>query len=263
MIDGGLPLIAKGRISIKDYLEDIVPNLAEDKILAFNVVPIQRTGDTSRIKAGNAVFVIEVPDSDRAPHQSTRDLKYYVRLGSKSQPASHRIIEDIRNRARHPKLELDSIRIGSAQYPAAYRSLELTLEITIRNSSRIRASNVCLALSASSGLGFRWVDQEQAVMRSAGRSDTALIELSHTVYPEMELVLRSTVYLNALFHPAMRKVSQGGKDCATLTVGEEPWEHARIWTTLYADSAPAQKKEWNLDQIDPKQEIEKFLRSNS
>jgi predicted HTH transcriptional regulator len=109
--NGGVPLSLKGRQSTKEWLEEVIPKLTDFEIIDFNVYPIEPKQSGSAIAAGKAIFVIDVPASDRAPHQSKRDLKYYVRLGGKSQPASHRLIEDIRNRQKHPLLEVASIQI--------------------------------------------------------------------------------------------------------------------------------------------------------
>jgi hypothetical protein len=60
--------------------------------------------DGSAIKHGNAIYVIEVPDSDDAPHQA-KDLRYYVRISGHNQPAPHWMIEDIRSRRRDPRID--------------------------------------------------------------------------------------------------------------------------------------------------------------
>ena len=57
-IDGGLPLIAKGTTSTKDYLEDIIPILTEEKILGFRVVEAIRKSIGSRIVADRGVGVL-------------------------------------------------------------------------------------------------------------------------------------------------------------------------------------------------------------
>jgi predicted HTH transcriptional regulator len=112
LIDGGLRLSWKGHQSTKDWLEDIIPHLTDPEVIGCRVIDVHRSGNSSHIEADKGVFVIEIPDSERAPHQSTVDLRYYVRLGSKSLPAPHRLIEDIRNRVRHPKIEVRKIDIN-------------------------------------------------------------------------------------------------------------------------------------------------------
>ena len=110
--NGGVSRSVKG--STKEWLEDVIPILTEFEIVGFNVYEIQSRTEGSKIAPDKSIYVVDVPDSERAPHQSKRDLKYYVRLGGKSRPASHRLIEDIRNRARHPKLEIHDLKIAHA-----------------------------------------------------------------------------------------------------------------------------------------------------
>src|SRR5262249_34675564 len=99
--------VIRGRQPTKEWLEDLIPTLTEYEIVGVNVYEILEGSQSSTIAAGKALYVVDIPDSERAPHQSKRDGRYYVRLGSKSQPASHRLIEDIRNRGRTPDLELE------------------------------------------------------------------------------------------------------------------------------------------------------------
>jgi|ERR1039458_6643161 predicted HTH transcriptional regulator len=79
---GGVARVVKGRRTTKEWLEDVIPTVIEFEIVGFNVYEIlPKPGGGSAIAADKALFVIDVPDSERAPHQSKRDLKYYVRLG--------------------------------------------------------------------------------------------------------------------------------------------------------------------------------------
>lgn len=103
---GGVSRIIKGRQSTKEWIEDVIPNLTELEVLGANVYEILPKGSGSVLAQGKALYVIDIPDSERAPHQSTRDWLYYVRIGSKSRPAPHRIIEDIRTRAKFPNVTL-------------------------------------------------------------------------------------------------------------------------------------------------------------
>src|SRR6266446_361168 len=77
---GGVALRCKGK-STKEWLEDIIPNLVEFPLKRFNVhlVPGQAG---SQIANGKGLFLIEIPDSEQAPHQAN-DKKYYARVGGK------------------------------------------------------------------------------------------------------------------------------------------------------------------------------------
>jgi predicted HTH transcriptional regulator len=116
---GGVALSVKGRQSTKEWLADVIPKLTEFEIVGFNVYEILPNSGTSGIATGKALFVVDIPDSDRAPHQSKRDSKYYVRLAGKSHPAAHRLIEDIRNRQKHPLLGVSAIQLQIADLPVS------------------------------------------------------------------------------------------------------------------------------------------------
>ena len=116
---GGVAQSVKGRQSTKEWLEDVIPKLTEFEIVGFNVYEIGPKSGTSSITAGKALFVVDLPDSDRAPHPAKRDSKYYVRLAGKSHPAAHRLIEDIRNRQKHPLLEISSIDCQISNLPTS------------------------------------------------------------------------------------------------------------------------------------------------
>lgn len=258
-IDGGLPLVAKGHAATKDYLEDIIPGLTDEKILGFNVIEIMRGNNKSSIAPGKAVFVIEVPDSDRAPHQSMRDQKYYVRLGSKSQPASHRIIEDIRNRLRHPKLETVGMEVLRANHDGG--GLRLDLKTCVRNLSRLRGTNVCLALSASNcDLWFHNALPTEGTIRGGSRSGIGLFEITGPVYPEMELHPTLFVSLPAKFSSAKGEHAglRVGK-LADVTLGTL-WEKVILTATLYCDSAPPSSVSFRLGDIDTRSAIANLLR---
>src|SRR5215468_10385385 len=65
MIDGGIPLVLRGRQTTKEWLEDIIPDLTEPEIVGVQVIDVKRENTTSKIELGKAVYVVEVPDSDR------------------------------------------------------------------------------------------------------------------------------------------------------------------------------------------------------
>jgi hypothetical protein len=146
--NGGIARVIRGNRSTKEWLEDVIPTLTDYEITGFNVYEIRPKLSGSAISPDKSLFVVDVPDSDRAPHQSKRDHWYYVRLASKSQPAPHRLIEDIRNRARHPKIEICEPRIVNANYVSQPGSgmdtLQIVLRVGVRNSGRVLAEHTAL-----------------------------------------------------------------------------------------------------------------------
>lgn len=249
--NGGIAPDIKG--STKEWLEDVIPILTEFEILGFNVYEIQPKASGSSLAVGRSLFVIDVPDSDRAPHQSKRDLKYFVRLGGKSRPASHRLIEDIRNRARHAKLEVHSLRIIQAshfgQTPRASQfdiSLSVNLQCRLRNAGRVRAANACLAISATAQLYANTSLTGDEFYWRRGQPGTLLMEIRSPLYPSMEIELLFLIQLPL-------QILNAEQDHPPFTVGGVDPCDARFWFTIFADSAPPERQEFKLNDIDPEQ----------
>lgn len=128
---GGVSLTIKK--NTKEWLEDVIPNLVESALPAFNVYVITRKDAASGIAADKAIFVIEIPDSESAPHQAT-DKKYYARIAGKSKPIGHRMVLDILGRIKHPKIEVG--------LEARWRGRLGKLHVVCRNVGRVYANYV-------------------------------------------------------------------------------------------------------------------------
>jgi len=114
--DGGIDLSVK-KPSTREWLENIISTLVDFPLTSFNVYVIQNTGSNSQISLGRGVFIIDIPDSDLAPHQAIVDHIYYARVGGKSQPIPHRLVADIFGRRQYPKIQLGfSIEITNTVY---------------------------------------------------------------------------------------------------------------------------------------------------
>jgi hypothetical protein len=101
----GLPKIHKGKQSTREWLEQVAPNLVSyplQDIRVHEVVPSK----PSAIPPGNIVIVIDVGDSNLAPHQSIFTYIYYYRVGGHSKPAPHFYLETLRGRGRYPSREV-------------------------------------------------------------------------------------------------------------------------------------------------------------
>jgi hypothetical protein len=150
---GGIPRIAKGRETVKDWLENVIPTLTDYSVAGFTVEEVLPSdSDSSAIEAGKCLVVIEVPDSARAPHQSKIDNVYYVRLSGKSHPAPHWMLEDIRNRRHHPELhisvDLNAVRVPQEVTPGAY-PIRCTLNLTIENKGKVKAARSCVQVGST------------------------------------------------------------------------------------------------------------------
>jgi len=251
--NGGVARSIKGRQSTKEWLEDVIPILTDFEIVGFNVHEITPKAIGSSLAADKSIYVVEVPNSERAPHQSKRDLKYYVRLGGKSRPASHRLIEDIRNRARHPNLEAHDLQIvGAVVQGSRFAGLRSEFELCIsvrfgvRNKGRVRVANACLEVSATVPLSTNLAQDTEYFPRSA-TPGTVLLELKNPLYPGMGVVLGFLIRTPAVIQ--VQPVS------APLTLsGLNPGD-VIVSVTSFADSAPARKQEFKLGDIDPSHRI--------
>lgn len=98
--------------STREWLEDIIPTLVDFPLSSFNVYAVQGKGNKSQIAEGRGIFIIEILDSEQAPHQAI-DNRYYVRVGGKSRPIGHRLVADIFGRRSYPKIQLEFIAKSS------------------------------------------------------------------------------------------------------------------------------------------------------
>jgi Putative DNA-binding domain len=239
--NGGVAVSIKG--STKEWIEDVVPTLTEFEIVGFNVYEIPPNPTNSKIAPGKALYVVDVPDSDRAPHQSARDLKYYVRLGGKSRPARHRMIEDIRNRQKHPTVELKEIRLEiidpslftlTEDPPKFAGNFRIRFYIHLKNSGRVMAKNTCLQLQSSTP--FRWENYDnQAVRRRGTVPGPVFWELCDPVYPGMDIGFWVDAVVSGGFGSVRPDWPGGGPWCVE---GKEISDIRLSWS-LFADNAPS------------------------
>jgi hypothetical protein len=104
-VDGGVRTDLKGG-GTRAWLEDIVPTSVDPPLRRCNVFEIRNdTVADSGIAPGNAVYVIELPSSQEAPHQA-KDNRYYLRIAGKSRPMGHVHVQDVLRRTRHPEVRL-------------------------------------------------------------------------------------------------------------------------------------------------------------
>jgi hypothetical protein len=244
---GGVSRIVKGRQSTREWLEDIIPVLTDPEVVGCNVHEIMPTDASSLIAADKSLFVVEVPNSDRAPHQSKRDFKYYVRLGGKSRPASHRLIEDIRNRQLHPELGIKSITLAIVSMPAfndgdpptLASPVPIRLTALVRNRGRIMARNACLHLVPSISLG--WGGWARDTIRRRGEIPFHW-EFVDPVYPAMELAVWIDLQVSA-------EVNRRQGFGPVWALNGMPLDEAKIKFECFADNAPAIEETRTFEQM--------------
>lgn len=101
----GVPKVHKGRTSTREWLEQVIPDLLSYPLQDFRVHEVDPATPTT-IPANRVVIVIDVGDSERAPHQDAFTKLYYHRVSGHSLPAPHIYIESLRARAKYPSREI-------------------------------------------------------------------------------------------------------------------------------------------------------------
>jgi hypothetical protein len=235
---GGVGLFVRGNQPTKEWLEDLIPMLTDFEVTGVNVYEIRAKNERSRLARDKALYIVDIPDSDRAPHQSKRDHRYYVRVGAKSRPAGHRLIEDIRNRQVYPKVNVADVdltyaiakRKSSANTECALRA---DLLLRIANQGRVKAVNVCM-LTQIDRASLRVGNPEAVELRAGTRSGELLWELKHPVYPGSSVPLRMSFSANAEYRVV------GGEVALVIALNgqdKNPDELQISWN-IFADSAP-------------------------
>ena len=146
--NGGIPIDIKSN-GTKEWLEDIVPTLIDPPLSQFNIHEIKSSSAKSLISSGHAIYVIDIENSNLAPHQSTFDNKYYHRAASRSQPSNHQIVMDMIGRSKYPIIKPDFrfAYVNSNKPNLLLRAGEhKVIDIILKNDGRILAEYVNIIL---------------------------------------------------------------------------------------------------------------------
>ncbi|MBA4419562.1 MAG: hypothetical protein C0391_00235 [Anaerolinea sp.] len=128
----------------KEWLENYLPNLVTPTLNKLDIQQITRNNEISLIESGKAVYVIEIPDSENAPHQAL-DNRYYGRIASSSKPLEHQWIMDILGRRKYPDLEISfNYAFINPDDPNHCRrdGIQPVLRVKIKNKGRVYANYV-------------------------------------------------------------------------------------------------------------------------
>lgn len=245
----------------KEWLERQIPGLTEYEIPGFVVHEFGPKGRGSQIQAGKALYVVDVPDSDRAPHQSTRDRKYYVRLGSQSQPAPHKMIEDIRNRQKHPNVLLmeattEDTEANPVREDLYFCVLDAALRIVLANVGSLKSTDTFLLLHPQQGSFTFSLDKEIATGVTGTQKGNYQWQLNRPFPPQAEVSFRAQYHVPARFnpHPQFRKWFNDEENI--------PFEDIAIEWTVFADSAPPKKGTITLATLNLIATLDMALRRN-
>ncbi|GEM_PF-1560873 len=250
----GVDPVYKGKTSTREWLEQLCPNLVDYPLNDIRVHEVERSAP-SVIPQSKVVIVIDVADSERAPHQSRRDRKYYVRIGGRSEPAPHQLIEDIRSRIRHPNVVAGMEIVGASVGGHGEQSPEnvsLNIGMTLSNASNVKAQNVCVFTATDYGKLTYDEDLLGAVQPRANPGSSQVFwELKHPVYPGMETFFQFkygfTAQARRLVPSALSYVVLGG---------ERHIRDLKISWKLFADSAPAKAGAVGLGEMGIREKLQ-------
>ncbi len=135
-LDGVPPL--KGRTCVREWIEQVIPNLVEPVPTAFRVHRLEATTDYS-IPADGVIIVIDIADSHLAPFQSRQNKLYYYRVGGHSLPAPHFYLDAVRKRQVAPvfKTELTGGRLIRAVSTDSNLFVQLIIDLTVKNEGNV------------------------------------------------------------------------------------------------------------------------------
>ena len=105
-VDGGVPVNLRG--GTRAWLEDVAPSVVDPPLQRCNVFEVGHSGPDSEVKPGHGVYVVDIPSSEQAPHQS-KDHRYYLRIAGKSRPMGHVHVQDVLRRTQHPLIALSRL----------------------------------------------------------------------------------------------------------------------------------------------------------
>ena len=251
---GGVSVAIRG--STKEWLEDLIPVLTDFEIVGVNVYPITSKSDQSKLKKGKALYIVDVPDSDRAPHQSVTDRLYYVRLGGKSRPASHRLIEDIRNRAKHPNVDvsiaLNSISFYGPQTPPSDVSVLVPITLRFRNSGALKSQDTCIHFHLDvPAASIQWHDSTLIRDRrdEADPEHAHFWELVGPLYPGMSMDVKIRFLFPISFsHATAAGAARFPERCWATQMFRDIASSILTWT-VFADNASSKKSQTTLGQL--------------
>ena len=259
---GGVTRLIKGRQSAKEWLEIAIPAATESEIAGVTVSEVLPKVRNSTLSEGKAIYIVQVPDSERAPHQSAADRLYYVRRGAQSQPASHRTIEDIRNRVRHPNVSVTGLalvdvfltrREGSRIFANRRQgnnprhsagnipgnSMGCRLKINLKNIGTVKAGTACVQIETEPTAFFDKFDDSVVSARRAAARDTIFFEMEDAIYPGMEINFWFEVVLPV----------EALEPLGTLKGALGIPEGMKIACRVFADDAPAKSSSFALGKL--------------
>ena len=247
-LDGRGVSLAVKKNGTKEWLEDIIEHIVEPPIRKLNVYTVE-------VSPEYGVVIVEVPDSEEAPHQAT-DKRYYARISGKSKPIGHRFVMDIANRRRSPVFRPE-LRLVRQESPSEGYDPPPFLDLDVRfwNVGRVLARFANAWLEVPSVLCM----YEDA---DSGYYEVHLSNLHKDLvnYERLPFSVSTTDgisgggslrYYVTRYDPVLPRLSFGERIRLGLSAEElEENREAVIKWTIYADNAGPQEGEVRLGDLE-------------
>ena len=204
----------------------LIPSGFRDKDWLYSLVSANIVPEPKELKIHEIAdeqgkyFVIEVPQSQKPPHQFLTDGRYYIRMNLEAKPAPHGIVESLFLKSRKPMLHA----IFNINRPNKRKGTENfnNLKIDIANQSSIPTTNISYLIRLMNIEDIRHNGTVQSINQDGegnyeikGTSDEVLVDerkfpLHFDVINKMEPYLVSVMVwnseaglfkVNALFDP--------------------------------------------------------------
>lgn len=190
-LDEGVDFSIKN--GIQDWLEDKIPPLVDPPVSGIGIQAIPFT------PGGNVgIVVIRIEPSPDAPHQA-RDKIFYQRVASKNKGLGTQHVMDIRNRKRHPEVNV-TLRLTVFEHEDS-DDVRGNLMWEIENISDIFCRHVAIVIKAPLSLKGRALAYEDSyVENEEGDPGISFFRLSagnglQPLFPRGKLMGRFTVRL--------------------------------------------------------------------
>jgi len=201
--NGGVALNIKG--GTKEWLEDVIPTRLEYELTDFNVYVITENHGGQTVDDGRGIFLIQVGDSEAAPHQSRSDMKYYARVGGKSRPIGHRMVMDIAGRRKEADITIShKLVVGMKESHAAGMNVQIVAQLSVENVGRVSARFPYVELMASD---THWLNGFQ---RTPATSSLFALPTTNSIDGEISVCFAGGA--DTVLHPgAKRLFTQAGR----------------------------------------------------
>lgn len=197
----GVPAKMKGRQSAKDWVENLVYASLEPPLQAFRVheidIPIAPDEATDR-----QIIVIDVADSEQAPHQVAKSGTYFHRASGKSIPAPDFYLRLLSGRRTRPRIEIGAPRVYLLAVSALPHgtSVSCAIETRVKNIGDFAARNLMVRWSVLNDAPLSvsleiesWPDQIQSEFDSLMGRKLVLPGSTVTIVRPLSISLPSSI----------------------------------------------------------------------